>query len=149
MSPSWTSPPTVPVIATVPPASAALTMLSAVMASSAIVGAGASCRPCRSGCRSPCVLLPAASVVVTLASTVMSASAARSLPATLIEKVPPRDRAGVGHAVDRQGDGVAVLDVAADRAGDRDGAAGFRRVDDVVGGDGVSVMVGAAVVSTV
>ena len=52
-------------------------------------------------------------------------------------KVVPRDRAGVGRAVHRQGDGVAALDVAADRAGDRDGAAGFGRVDDVVGGDGV------------
>ena len=78
------------------------------------------CRPCRSGCPSPCRALPAASVVVTLASTVRSASATRSLPATLMLKVPPDDRAGVVGAVDRQGDGVAALDVAADRAGDRD-----------------------------
>ena len=82
-------------------------------------------------------LLPAASVVVTLASTVWSASAARSLPATLMPNAVAADRAGVGVAVDRQGDGVAALDVAADRAGDRHRAAGFRGVDDVVRGDGV------------
>ena len=82
------------------------------------------------------VLLPAASVVVTLASTVVSASAARSLPATLMVKAPPATSAGVGVAVDRQGDGVAVLDVAADGAGDRHRAAGLGGIDDVVGGDG-------------
>ena len=38
MSPSWTSPPTVPVTATVPPASAALRMLSELMASRARLG---------------------------------------------------------------------------------------------------------------
>ena len=48
-----------------------------------------------------------------------------------------RDRAGIGGAVDRQGDDVAALNVAADRAGHRDGAAGFRRIEDVVGGDGI------------
>ena len=74
---------------------------------------------------------------MTLASTVRSASATRSLPATLMLKVAAGDRAGIGGAVDRQGDGVAALDVAADRAGDRDGAAGFGRIDDVVGRDGV------------
>ena len=47
------------------------------------------------------------------------------------------DRAGIGGAVDGQGDDVAALDVAADRAGDGYGAAGFRRVEDVVGGDGI------------
>ena len=36
---SWTSPPTVPVTATLPPASAALRMLSAVMASTVMVAA--------------------------------------------------------------------------------------------------------------
>ena len=41
MSPSCTSPPTVPVTATVPPASAALTMLSAVMASRVMLATGA------------------------------------------------------------------------------------------------------------
>jgi len=47
------------------------------------------------------------------------------------------DRTGIGRAVHRQGDGVAAVDVAADRAGHRDGAAGFRCVENVVGGDGV------------
>ena len=47
------------------------------------------------------------------------------------------DRAGIGGAVHRQGDDVAILDVAANRAGHRDGAAGFGRIEDVVGGDGV------------
>ena len=46
-------------------------------------------------------------------------------------------RAGVGDAVDRQGHGVADLDVAAHRAGHRNRPAGLRRVDDVVGRDGV------------
>ena len=65
------------------------------------------------------VVLPAASVVVTLASTVGSGSAARSLPATSMLK-DRRNRARIGGAVHRQGDRVAVLDVAADRAGDGD-----------------------------
>ena len=240
MSPLCTSPPTVPVTATVPPASAALTMLSAVMASTVMpavtggvdrvelvvrrrgdvagrVGGGDAgvdgdvgigrevaagdvdaegtagdgagigravdrqgdgvavldvaadraghrdraaglrciddvvggdgvrrsgspspwCRQCRAWSSVAVTVLPAASVVVTLASTVWSASAARSLPATSMLKVAAGDRAGIGGAVDRQGDGVAVLDVAADRAGHRDRAAGFSCIDDVVGGDGV------------
>ena len=46
--------------------------------------------------------------------------------------------AGVGGvAIDRQGDGVANLDVAAHRAGHRNRTASLRRVDDVVGRDGV------------
>ena len=58
------------------------------------------------------------------------------------------DRAGIGGAVHRQGDDVAVLDVATDRAGHRHGAAGLRRVEDVVGGDGVEAMLADMVVST-
>ena len=137
VSPSWTSPPTVPVTATVPPASAALTMSSAVMASSVMVAAAPSYRPYSSASSVAVVLLPAASVVVTLASTVLSASAARSLPATSMLKAPPCNQAGIGGAVDRQGDGVAVLDVAAHRAGDRNVAGRLGGVDDVVGRDGV------------
>ena len=45
------------------------------------------------------------------------------------------DRAGVVHAIHRQRNGVAVQGVAAHGAGDGDAGAGFRRVDDVVGGD--------------
>ena len=41
-------------------------------------------------------------------------------------------RAGVGDAVDRHGHRVAVLDIAAHRAGHRYVAAGFRDVDDIV-----------------
>ena len=52
-------------------------------------------------------------------------------------KVAAGDRARIGGAVDRQGDRVAILDVAAHRAGDRDRAAGLGRVEDVVGGDGI------------
>ena len=57
-------------------------------------------------------------------------------------------QAGIVSAVDRQGDGVAILDVAADRAGHRNRAAGLGRVDDVVGRDVVELMLAVAVVST-
>ena len=54
-----------------------------------------------------------------------------------------RNRARIGGAVDRQGDRVAILDVAAHRAGDRDVAAGLGRIEDVVGVMSSSVMVAA------
>jgi hypothetical protein len=61
--------------------------------------------------------------------------AARNVDA---ERQASLHQAGVGGvAIDRQGDGVANLDVAAHRAGHRNRPASLRRVDDVVGRDGV------------
>ena len=61
--------------------------------------------------------------------------AARNVDA---ERQASLHQAGVGGvAVDRQGDGVANLHVAAHRAGHRNRTASLRRVDDVVGRDGV------------
>ena len=95
-------------------------------------------------------VLPAASVVVTLACTVGVGRkiAARNVDA---ERQARLHQAGVGGvAIDRQGDGVANLHVAAHRAGHRNRTGSLRRVDDVVGRDGVEVMLATgATVSTV
>ena len=136
MSPSWTSPPTVPVTATVPPASAALRTLSGVMALSVMLGRGRG--------------VDAVELVVRrrrrVARRVGGGDAGRDGGVGIGREVAAEDidaegaagdRAGIGHAVDRQGDGVAVLDVAADRAGHRHGGGGLGRIEDVVGGDGV------------
>ena len=65
-------------------------------------------------------------------------------------KPPPATVPGIGDAVDRQGDGVAVLDVAADRAGDRHAAAGLGALTMLSAVMASSVMLAAgAAVSTV
>ena len=64
-------------------------------------------------------------------------SAARSLPATSMLNYAAGRGAGVGDAVHRQGNVSLSCDVAAHRAGDRNRPASLRRVDDVVGRDGV------------
>src|ERR1043165_9339412 len=89
VSPTFASPPTVPVIATVPAASAALMTSSAVMLEvSAMVGTDIRSTLYVS-VSAPEPMLPAASDELTEASTVKSASAARSAPDTLIENVLP------------------------------------------------------------
>ena len=82
-----TSPPTVPVMATLPPASAALMMLSAVILSNVMSALGAAVSTVYVPAVVAVTELPAVSVVVTCASTVKSGSATNALPGTLILKV--------------------------------------------------------------
>ena len=65
------------------------------------------------------MLLPAASVVVTLAWMVVSPSATRAVPGTSMLNAPSAT-CRCGRRRDGQGDGIAVLHIAADRAGDGD-----------------------------
>ena len=64
-------------------------------------------------------VLPAASVVVTLAVDGGVGIGHEVAAGDVDAEGAAGDLPGIGGAVDRQGDRVAVLDVAADRAGDR------------------------------
>ena len=88
VSPARNSPVTVPVMAMSWPASAAFNTLSAVTSSTVIVIAGAVVSTVYGLVEVAVPVLPAASVDETDASTVVSGSAARAEPGTLIENVP-------------------------------------------------------------
>ena len=87
VSPVWV-PVVEPVIVTLPPASATLRTLSSVTSFKVIVGAGAAPLTVKGLLPVPVPVLPAASVLLTEAAIVVSLSATRSEPGTLMLKLP-------------------------------------------------------------
>src|SRR3569623_352503 len=87
-SPLMASPPTVPVMFTLPAASAALIAVSAVITLSEIVGAGAVVSMVYDAVLVPVPVLPAASVVLMLASTECSLSVRSSDAGSMMGYAP-------------------------------------------------------------